>query len=118
MTDLSVGEDERVGSTTTIEDIAAGWVVDRCNQSDWTQERQATLDAWLAQSVAHRVAYVRIEASWRRSDRLAALRGPMRERFDPSSPSKIFWGRIVALFGLVIVTGVFAANQLIQPKSN
>lgn len=88
MTDLSVGEDERMGSTTTIEDLAAGWVVDRCNQSDWTLERQAMLDAWLAQSVAHRVAYVRIEASWRRSDRLAALRRPMLERVDPSSPAR------------------------------
>lgn len=100
-----------------IEDIAAGWVTDRSNAESWTPEHQAELDAWLAQSVAHRVAYVRIAASWRRSDRLAALRGPMRNGTDRNAPRRIIFARIAAAFGLVVVTGFFAASYLAQPKT-
>ncbi len=116
----ALGEDDepRASDTMSIEDHAAGWVVDRCNPEDWTPEHQAKLDAWLGQSLAHRVAYVRIEATWRRSDRLAALRGPMREATDCSGPQKALWIRIAAVFGLVVVTGVFAANYLARPQGH
>jgi len=109
------------GSETTatdmIEDLAAGWVIDQNSTESWTQERQAELDAWLAQSLTHRVAYVRISASWKRSDRLAALRSPMQPRTYYSAPRKAMWSRIAAVFGLVVVTGLFGANYFSQPKS-
>jgi transmembrane sensor len=101
----------------TIEDLAAGWVIDRGDAANWAPARQAELDAWLAQAVAHRVAYVRIAASWRRTDRLAALRRPMRARIVRDIPQKLIWARIAAVLGLVVVTGVFAANYFVQPKS-
>jgi transmembrane sensor len=57
--------------------------------SDWLQKRdfwnwsgadQADLDAWLEESWSNRVAFHRLEAAWRRTDRLAALHRP----FPPS----------------------------------
>lgn len=98
-----------------IETVAADWVADRRNSEDWTAERQTELDAWLARSLAHRVAFLRIDATWRRTDRLAALRQPMREPADRSISRKALWTRIAAVFGLVVVTGVFAGNYLVRP---
>ena len=61
-------------SAMDIEARAADWVTERHNAKTWTEDEQARLDAWLAQSLAHRVAYVRLNAAWRRTHRLAALR--------------------------------------------
>ena len=117
MNSLSTSNDT-INDVLSIEDLAAGWVVDRGNQKDWTSERQAELDTWLAQSVAHRVAYVRIEAGWRRSDRLAALRSPMHGHHMESAPSrKMIWARIAAAFGLAVITGLVATDYFFQPKS-
>ena len=113
---MSGPESTATNGGSTIEDLAAGWVIDRSTES-WTPERQADLDSWLAQSVAHRVAYVRIQASWSRSDRLVALRSPMQSRLGHSSPHKAPWSRIAAALGLIVVTGVFGANYFAQPKS-
>jgi len=106
-----------IPEAAVIEDEAAGWVVDRGNQQTWTPERQAELDFWLARSVAHRVAFVRIESSWKRADRLAALRGPMREVPARTATPKDVWGRIAAVFGFAIVTGLFATNYFSQPDT-
>lgn len=59
---------------------ATDWVVERHTGDSWDLDRQAELDAWLAQSIAHRVAYVRFEDMWTRSKRLAALGGTSRSQ--------------------------------------
>ncbi|HVI58163.1 MAG TPA: FecR domain-containing protein [Luteimonas sp.] len=59
------------GSTRT-EREAAAWLARR-DASGWTGRDQARLDAWLGESTAHRVAWVRLEAAWRESGRLRAL---------------------------------------------
>ena len=98
--------------TMAIEDSAADWAAGRRVSDDWTPERQGELDAWLAQSLAHRVAYLRIEATWHRTDRLAALRQLMRDPADRSASRKALWTRIAAAFGFVVLSGVVAANRL------
>lgn len=55
-----------------IERQAAAWLARR-DAGDWTAADQAGLDAWLAESTARRVAWVRLEAAWRESGRLKAL---------------------------------------------
>ncbi len=52
---------------------AAEWVVARREHEDWLEENQKALDAWLAQSPAHQIAYLRIDSAWGRADRLVAL---------------------------------------------
>ncbi|HEY4123474.1 MAG TPA: FecR domain-containing protein [Rhizomicrobium sp.] len=46
----------------------------------WTETEQAQLDAWLSQSLAHRVAFVRLEAGQGRTERIAALQIPQQPR--------------------------------------
>lgn len=56
-----------------IEARAAAWIAHR-DGDDWSQALQRELDAWLDESTAHRVAYLRLHAAWQRCDRLRALR--------------------------------------------
>lgn len=59
---------------------ASNWVVERHTTPDWDTDSQARLDNWLSQSVLHRVAYLRFEDAWKRSQRLTVLRVPGRTR--------------------------------------
>lgn len=61
-----------VTSSRQIEQTAAAWLARR-DAGDWSERDQAQLDAWLDASVAHRVAFVRLDAAWRQTDRLKAL---------------------------------------------
>ena len=55
-----------------IERAAAAWLARR-DGGDWSPGDQMEFDAWLAQSTAHRVAWLRLQAAWNQSDRLKAL---------------------------------------------
>jgi len=61
-----------MASSREIEHAAAAWLARR-DAGDWSERDQQQLDAWLDASVAHRVAFVRLDAAWRQSDRLKAL---------------------------------------------
>ena len=60
-------------TTADIEEYASD-LLQRSHFWEWSEQDQQELDAWLARSVAHRVAYVRLETAWKRTGRLAALR--------------------------------------------
>ena len=55
-----------------IEDTAAAWVAKR-ESGNWGADDQASLDAWLVASTAHRVAFLRLHAAWDRLSRLSSL---------------------------------------------
>lgn len=55
-----------------IDEIAGDWLARR-DAGDWTEEDQRRFDLWLNESPLHRVAYLRIEHVWERSERLRAL---------------------------------------------
>jgi transmembrane sensor len=57
-----------------IEETAAAWLARRDGDS-WTASDQETLAAWIAEDMAHRVAFLRLEAVWSQADRMAALQG-------------------------------------------
>jgi len=61
-----------MASSRQIELIASAWLARR-DGSGWSAHDQRQLDAWLQESTAHRVAYLRLDAAWRQSDRLKAL---------------------------------------------
>jgi transmembrane sensor len=61
-----------------IETRAAEWIVAARVRDDWDDAKAAALETWLAQSPAHRVAYLRLDNAWGRTARLAALRPPRR----------------------------------------
>jgi len=58
-----------------IESVAADWLARR-DSGTWTDTDQHTLDAWIAESIAHRVAWLRLASAWQRGDRLSVLRAP------------------------------------------
>jgi transmembrane sensor len=62
-----------VARVVEIEAAAADWIATQRDSGAWTDEDQAALDAWLEESTAHEVAYLRLEAAWSRADRLVAL---------------------------------------------
>lgn len=62
-----------MNTASRIEARAAEWIAER-DRDAWSHQRQRDLDAWLDESVAHRVAYLRLHAAWQRADRLRALR--------------------------------------------
>lgn len=55
-----------------IEQQAADWLVRR-DAGDWTPHAQRALEAWLSESVRHKVAFLRLEAAWAEAGRLQAL---------------------------------------------
>jgi transmembrane sensor len=58
-------------SVDAIEQLASLWLARE--DRGLTPEERLQLDAWLAESSLHHVSYLRLKASWRRADRLAAL---------------------------------------------
>jgi len=63
-------------NASDVEQTAAEWLERRASD-DWNEARDAELEIWLAQSPAHAVAFMRLEAAWNRATRLAALQQPM-----------------------------------------
>lgn len=55
-----------------LEDEALDWLVRRTG-TDWTDDDQADLDAWLDQSLAHKAAFWRADHGWRQLDRIRSL---------------------------------------------
>ena len=73
-----------------IERTAAAWLAQR-DAGGWSDCRQNALDAWLAESTAHRVAFLRLEAAWEETARLrtfaagdASARMPARGEWSRS----------------------------------
>ena len=61
-----------MASSTQIEQTAAAWLARR-DGGNWQEQDQSLLKVWLAESTAHRVAFLRLEAAWAHSGRLQAL---------------------------------------------
>jgi len=66
-------------NATNIDARAAEWL-QRRQFWNWSDQDQADLDAWLAESLVHQVAYWRLYAAWDRLERAVALRGSAHER--------------------------------------
>jgi transmembrane sensor len=69
-------------SSSRIELAASEWLARR-ESDDWSDTDRAALDAWLADSTAHRVAFLRLESAWTESARLKALAAGRAEAGPP-----------------------------------
>jgi transmembrane sensor len=98
---------------------ATDWVVERHTSDSWDLDKQAELNAWLAQSVAHRVAYVRFEDIWTRSNRLAALGGTSRAQavFESLRNLRPLFFRVAAACVYIAVMGGLL-YYFLRPVSN
>ena len=86
MTDVDM-RDVPAGRSAELEAQAAAWVR-RQYFDDWSAADRHALDQWLNESVAHQVAYWRIQAGFEATKRLAALRTPMRTQGTASASRK------------------------------
>jgi len=98
---------------TSIEHQAAQFI-ERRDCVHWTDSDQTEFQAWISSSSAHRIAYLRLEAGWKRAERLAALRPARpgwRARLVPTST-----GKVAAALGLAIAVGTGASYYASLPK--
>ena len=102
-----------------IDHCAAEWI-ERRDFGHWSEKEQAELDAWLARSLAHRVAFVRLNSSWQRTSRLAALRGATSET-PQQPPTELgllhFLPRIAAGFAIVAAIGAGSAYYALRDNT-
>jgi transmembrane sensor len=91
---------------------AAAWLLKRRDHEHWGNDDQTALDAWLAKSPAHMIAYIRLEAAWSQADRLAALRGPSHTKISASPERTTFSVLSRVAVGLVVAIALSASTVL------
>ncbi len=94
-----------------IEGRAAVWLAVQ-ERAELTSDDRQRFDAWMAKSLAHRVAYWRLNAAWTRAKRLAALRPPMHKKKSLATdrwPWRIAvrWSAGIATVALLSLSAVF-----------
>jgi transmembrane sensor len=87
-------------NTQSLNESASVWL-ERVHSGCWTEQDQAGLDVWLAESSAHRAAYWRLEDAWSNASRLTALRQPMR----PSTPPRRILPILARAAGAIVLVG-------------
>jgi transmembrane sensor len=98
---------EGLSSTSALEiqAQAADLLVARRDKKCWTEDDEKTLQAWLATSMAHRVAFWRLESIWDRADRLNALRPLSSSMGNPAAkPTR----RGMTLLAIAVAAGIVA----------
>jgi transmembrane sensor len=92
---------------------AAEWIAERHEAGEWTGEDQAALDAWLAESPAHLLAYWRLDAAWNRTHTFSEARGPvLEERARIGLPLLM---KIAAAFAVLAVIGLAGVRYAMLP---
>jgi transmembrane sensor len=101
------------GNAAAIEEQASLWAQKK-HFSNWTQADETLLDKWLSEALAHRIAYIRLDAALMRTRRLAALRAPGKEHaVQPVARSLVT--RIAAVF---IVLGLLGGGGFVLYRPN
>jgi transmembrane sensor len=93
---------------------AAAWIRQR-DFWDWSETDQVKLDMWRAESLAHEAAFLRLDAAWNRTERLAALRGAKRG-WLPVPRSRRGAARVVAGLAILAMICAAGANYLFALK--
>ena len=93
---------------------AAQWILERRMAENWSGDDQARLDEWLAQSPAHTIAYWRLDETWERTDRLAALKRPLSGTADLAARAPLF-AKIAAAFAIAALIGGGVAFFALKP---
>lgn len=112
---MSGREKMRAMDAAAIEAQASQWL-ERREFEKWTDRKQQEFEAWLDESPAHRVAFVRLETGWKRTSRLAALRPPETEqRSKPLARMRPLRARIAVGFAVAAVMAGGVTTFLLRP---
>lgn len=95
-----------------IEYKAADWL-QRRQFWNWSDEDQKALDTWLAESSAHRVAFLRLKAGYAQTERLVALRNSKPDRGTRNGRR---WFHAVAALAAAGVIGAGATFYAAKPE--
>jgi transmembrane sensor len=112
---MSAADDTAMLSATDTDTVAADWL-QRRHFWTWREEDQKALDAWLALSPAHEIAYWRLEAAWNDTQRIAALQRPVMHRSPVRS-----WQRFAAIAvggAIVVAAGLGWPSFLDRPETH
>ena len=93
---------------------AAEWI-ERRNFGEWNEADQAALDAWIEESVVHRVAFVRLDTGWQQTERLVALRPFKANEPEPRGRKGIFIG-VAAALAIAAMLGITGMHYLAAPR--
>jgi transmembrane sensor len=93
-----------------IEARAADWF-QRQQFWDWSAEQQNAFDSWLAESSAHRVAFLRLKSGYERTERLVALRAPLVEEGRRIWPGVLGVAASLAAIAVLSVGGAFYISR-------
>ena len=106
------GDSSRNSNSTAseIEVRAAAWI-ERREFGDWKPADQAELGDWLDQSLAHRVAYDRLDLGWQHAGRLTALR--QAKSFSNERTSEKNGGAVFRKLTLFVAAASTAAAVLV-----
>jgi transmembrane sensor len=88
-------------STKEVQDLAAEWLARE--DRGLTASEQVELTAWLEQSTLHEVSYLRLQAAWERTDRLAALNAPPLHAFAPPATRRSYRAIFAALAAAALI---------------
>jgi len=99
-------------SASDVEIQAADWL-QRRHVWTWSAEDQTKLEAWFAENIAHRVAYVRLEAAWQRAETLADMR-PVARRTSGPAPRYVLFRSIAA--ALLVLALTATAIYMVSPS--
>jgi len=96
---------------------AAEWILAQRVTENWTADDQAQLDEWLAQSPAHMIAYWRLDETWERTNRLAALKRPLSATPEPPARARraSLYMKLAASLAVATVLGAGAAFMMPEP---
>ncbi|HEV2562580.1 MAG TPA: FecR domain-containing protein [Rhizomicrobium sp.] len=120
---MSDVKEEKFTPAADIEAQAASWLQRRRYWS-WSDDDQVALEAWLDESLAHSIAYWRLDAGLGRAERLAALRNPAPDQArlafsgqDSQPRNRIFptLTRIAVALAVAAVLGAATALFLLRP---
>jgi len=101
-------------SSDEIRARAAAFLLKR-REYKWSDEDQHVLDAWFAEALAHRIAYLRLETAWDSADRLAVLRRP-EDAGTPVVPKrKLSFLASAAAVVAIVSLGIAAAINFGRP---
>lgn len=86
-------------------DMQAAGFVERRDSASWSDADEERFKAWLDETPAHRVAFMRLNAGWKRTERLAALRTTDFKRSATTAPPSSRWPLKIAMAcGLAIAS--------------
>jgi transmembrane sensor len=92
---------------------AAEFLIARRDHKMWAEKDEEAFQAWLSESMAHRIAFWRLESVWARADRLNALR-PLQQLGHPIDPRPQRKTTLIAMAAAVLVgvIGIGASTGL------